>query len=244
MKGRTLFLTLLAAFSASLMALSLLLPADNPSKSSESRTGPLLAAALSLPAKQGDDLEINSLLDAGKRSGLVSRATVVNSGKRIIADTEAEAVGTFFVRPSVAKAGESYDIPGVPGCKMMFYASSSKLEQYSLARILGFLALASSLLYAFISLTLPAGKLTTIPATQGAAERDAAFIGKILVRSGGSEKYVVLNSAGVIIGSGPSEQQGINGKKLFESELKNRILRSAENPENVFDVAGMKFIFY
>ncbi len=241
-KGR--FSAVLAVLAAALMALSLLLPADNHSKNSESRPGTMISAALSGPAKQGDDLEINALIEAGKKSGLISRATVVNSEERIIADTEADAVGTFFAEPAVIAAGDTYDIPGVQGCKLIVYSSSRKQGQYSTAGIFGFSALAASLLSAFLLLAFPSGKQPSAPLSSETAEYTAPFIAKILKRGCASQRYVVLNSAGVIIGSGPEESPEISGKKMFESALKDLILRSAENMENVFDADGKKLIFY
>ena len=244
MKINIRFAALLAALSAALMVVSLLLPVDNHSKNSESRPGELIAAALSGPAKQGDDIEINAVIEAGKKSGLISRATVINPGKRIIADTEADAIGTFFAESSLITAGDTFDVPGVRGCKLILSSSSRVQNQYTIAGIFGFSAIAVSLISAILLFTLAPEKYAAAHPAAETAECTARLITRILKRSGVSNRYVVLNSAGIIIGSGPGDSPEISGKKLFDSGLKDLILKSAENAENVFDAEGKKFIFY
>ena len=238
MKTKILFAAVLAALSAALAALSLLLPADNPLRNSESRPGPLLAAALSGPARQGDDLEMNSLLEACKKSGLVSRATVINSGKRIVADTEADAIGSLYPEAGGTGAPETFDIPGG---KLLLHNPMRKDAVFSIARLCGLSGLAASLLAAFI-LTGLSHRKTPQPSPAEAFDRE--LILAMLKKGGVSRRFIVLDSAGTITGSGPGNEEEFIGKKLFDCNMRNEILNGAENPDNVFDAGGSKFIFY
>ena len=244
MKVKTRFPAFFAALAAALILISLLLPSGNHSKDSESKPGSLIAAALSGAAKQGDDLEMNSLLELSKKSGLISRATLVNPSKRIVADTEAEAIGSFLSEKPGAAVPENYDIPGSRGSKLIIYYLPGSQGQFSVSSLCAIAALAAALLSAALLFFFAGQKNSKIERATGAAEAGWELMGRMLKKGGLSGKYVVLDSSGTIAGSGPSEEQEIHGKKLFDCGLKDRILKSAENPENVFDVAGMKFIFY
>ena len=244
MSSKTRFPAVLAAAAAVLILLSLLLPAGNSPAGGESRPGPLIAAALSQPAKQGDDIEMNSVLETCKKCGLVSRASVMDNDKRIIADTEADWVGLILRETPSARETETLELPGGNGgYKLLLHHPAQKDNPFPASRFCGYAGLAllaASLLYGFA-----AGKKASDRAAVPEGNLDWTLLVNILKRSHSQERFVVLDSAGVIIASGPrAAEPDLTGKRLFESVQKNEILKSSENQENVFDAGGRKFIFY
>ncbi len=244
MTGKTRFTDALAASAAGLILLSLLLPAGSSPAGGGSRPGPLIAAALSQPAKQGDDIEINSVLESFKKCGLVSRASVTDGNKRIIADTEADWVGSILKETPSLREAETLELPGGNGgYKLLLYHPARKNSPFPISRFCGYAGLAllaASLLYNFA-----AGKKTSGSLNVPERTLDWKLLVNILKRSHSQERFVVLDSAGVIVASGPrTAEPDLAGKRLFESVQKNEILKSSENRENVIDADGRKFIFY